>query len=153
MLQQLTEQVWYGNWEAPFECFPGAIINVAHNFSARRGRDAYWQRLASLDYRCLYFRLARKDREDVDDRYMQLLTAAVDAVRAAQAFPLVCHCQLGGHRGPSSALFAAWHLGGRPRRVFEELRSRLIELTPGILRGRNYWQSLQTWCLENCLDS
>lgn len=151
MYHKLTDRVFYGNWESPFELNGqvGTIINVAHNFNVRRGRGIYWQRLAELRHDVLYFRIARKDRENVDDEYMHALTSAVDTALTMNRLPILTHCQLGGHRGPSAGLFAAWHIWGQFPHQFEELHQKVLQLTPGLARGRNYYHSLVAWCKQN----
>ena len=148
MYHKLTDKVWFGNWESVVECAGEAqcIINVAHNFSERRGRNAYWQRLEAMPYTTLYYRIAKKDCEDVDDNYMLALTAAVDIAAHANKFPILTHCQMGGHRGPSAAIFVAWHLGGCTQAVLSLAHNRALQLHPGLAKGRNYYRSLLRYC-------
>lgn len=150
MIHKLTDQVWFGNWSAPFECIGqvGSIINVAHNFSERRGRHVYWQRLREIPHTTMYFRLARKDRENVDDKYLFQLECILDAVENAGKLPLLTHCQLGGHRGPTSAIMSAWYLGNLKRELLVELQERALTLVPGLARGRNYYQSAMRLMME-----
>ena len=150
MIHQLTPQVWFGNWAAPFECIGqvGAIINVAHHFSVRRGRNVYWSRLQELPHGVLYFRLARKDQDNVDDRYLTALNSAKVSARSQSTLPILTHCQMGGHRGPSSALWLAWMDTDRSRTSFDVLHERVLELVPGLARGRNYYQSLVAYIRE-----
>ena len=151
MIHQLTPQVWFGNWEAPFECLGQVcgIINVAHHFSPKRGRAVYWQRLAELRHDVPYFRLSRKDRENVDEPYLMLLADAAGMAYRTKPLPILTHCQLGGHRGPSSALFLAWLQTDRSPQAFDALHARVLELVPGLARGRNYYQSLVAWIRGN----
>lgn len=155
MLQKLTDQVWFGNWEAPFECIGqvGTIINVAHHFNPRRGRDAYWRMLEDLPWDVLYFRLAKKDRQDIDDAYAVQLACATLAALESKRLPILCHCQMGHHRGPTAALYVAWHLSEQSRTVFEQLHARLLELSPGLdMRGRNYYRSTVEFIRKNSVN-
>ena len=147
MYKKLTGQVWWGDWQAPFETKGqvGAIINVAHAFSKRRGRNIYWQRLEEISHNTIYFRIARRDREDVDDLYADALAGAIDVCRGYGKMPILTHCQMGGHRGPSSALFTAWHLAGRTG--FEALHQQLLALHPRLAtRGVNYYKTIVAYC-------
>jgi hypothetical protein len=143
MIHKLTEQVWFGNWEAPFECIGkvGTIINIAHHFSPRHGRDVYWSKLKELPHHVLYFRLSKKDREDVDAHYMSALCQVVHIAFQSKKLPILTHCQLGGHRGPTSAIIAAWELAGRGMNDLQKLHARALQLVPGLARGRNYYHS------------
>lgn len=151
MIHQLTSDIWFGDWQSPFECLGqvGGIINVAHHFSPRRGRSVYWSRLAELRHDVLYFRLSRKDREDVDEAYLWALESAKVLSRSLRpGLPILVHCQLGGHRGPSAALWLAWTDGYRTRAAFAELHQRALELVPSLARGRNYYRSLLAYIGE-----
>jgi protein-tyrosine phosphatase len=130
MYFKLTDSVWWGNWEAPFETLGmvNTIINVAHHFSIRRGRNIYWQKLQSLPHTIFYYRIALRDRDDIDEPYANALASAADAAKQAGKLPILTHCQMGGHRGPSSAIFVAWHLGGRKLSELEQLNQRALEL-------------------------
>lgn len=153
MFHKLTERVWFGNWEAPFECIGqvGCIINVAHHFSGRRGRNVYWQRLESIPWDVLYYRLAKKDQHEIDEPYIFSLSSAVSSAVMAGRLPILTHCQMGGHRGPTSAIFVAWQLAGRKAAELDQLHAKVLELEPGlattrIRRGRNYYESMMRYC-------
>ena len=151
MIHRLTTDIWFGNWEAPFECLGqvGAIINVAHHFTRRRGRGIYWSRLAEVRHDVLYMRLSRKDRENVDEPYLWALESAkVISRRLRPGLPILVHCQMGGHRGPSAALWLAWTDGHRSWAAFDALHQRALELVPSLARGRNYYQSLIAYIRE-----
>lgn len=148
MIHKLTEQVWWGNWQAPTECIGkiGCIINVAHSFSRRRGRNLYWANLERVQWEVLYFRFAKKDRQDIDDNYAAAVASAVDTAKLLGKFPILTHCQMGGHRGPTSAIFAAWHLAGRSRLALDSLHARALELFPRLANGSNYYKSTLAYC-------
>jgi protein-tyrosine phosphatase len=148
MILWLTKQVAWGNWEAPRESAGQfkTIINVAHHFSGRRGRNAYWALLENLPWDIFYARLALKDRHDVTDEYCWALERIIDAAVNGDKLPILTHCQMGWHRGPSSAIFTAWHLAGRTRASLDESRARALELHPNLANGRNYYHSLMAWC-------
>ena len=148
MIYKLTDKVWWGNWQAPVECVGqvGTIINVAHSFSARRGRNLYWANLEKVRWDVLYFRLAKKDRQDIDAKYAAALAKAVDAAMLLDKLPILTHCQMGGHRGPTSAIFAAWHLSGRTHDALDRLHARALELFPKLANGSNYYKSTLAYC-------
>ena len=151
MLWNLTEDVWFGDGHAPFEAIDnglpvGAIINVAHHL---RSRYNYWQRLGKIRHDILFLRLAKKDREDIDDVYANAMASFVDSCVLMCKLPIVTHCQMGGHRGPTSAIFVAWHLAGRTHRSLDRLEKRAIAFRPRLVRGRNYYRSTMAWCREH----
>jgi hypothetical protein len=135
MFKRLTDEVWYGNAESPFETIGQvkAILNVAHRF-----RSGYFERLGTIPYEVMYVRLAKKDREDVDQPYLSALAWLAKYVKDTMKLPILCHCRMGGHRGPSSALAIAYFLSGN----LEALHERLLVLSPGLVRGRNYYRSI-----------
>lgn len=143
MIKQLNEKVWFGNWTSIQELQSAkSVINVAHAFSVRRGRNIYWARLASMDWRVMYFRLALKDAHPVTDGYCSAFSAIVSSIAHAEAFPLLCHCQMGGHRGPSAALHASVLLGYDLEKTIEDVR----RLAPGLGHskrpgGQAYYES------------
>jgi len=145
-LFHLTSDVWWGDYEAAAHVGQEvkAIINVAHSFSVRRGRNVYWANLERVNWRTLYFRIAKKDAEEFTPHYAQSLAAVVDIVSHNAAFPLLCHCQMGGHRGPSAAIFSAWHLGGRKLSHLESLNAKAMEFFPPLSRSRDggYYKSM-----------
>lgn len=148
MVHVLTDQVYFGDWQAPFECLSQVktIINVAHDFSLRRGRRIYWQKLQELNHEVLYVRLARKDRVDVDEKYYQCFKSIVLAAEAMGKMPILTHCQLGGHRGPSAAIMAAFILSGEKREVFESVHKWALEFVPKLAPGNKYYQSTLRIC-------
>lgn len=153
MIIAISKDIYFGNWESPLE-LPGvrSIINVAHSFSARRGRNLYWANLERVPWTTLYFRFARKDGQAVDDTYMACLTSAVMSIAASNAFPLLTHCQMGGHRGPTAAMFAFWCLNGQSKDALQEGFNRIKSVRPGFGEGRNkdYHESLYQWCERQC---
>ena len=151
MIHRLTDQVWWGNWQAPSECVGqvGCIINVAHSFSRRRGRNAYWANLERVQWEVMYFRLAKKDRMDIDDQYADALASVVDTALTMRKVPILTHCQMGGHRGPTSALFVAWHIADRRGAALDELHRRALSLFPRLANGSNYYKSTLAYCERN----
>lgn len=107
MLHQLTADVYYGDWQAPFESIGvvATIVNVAHALR-RRGASVYFQRLVEVPWETRYIRMALRDKDSVTDGYIdQLKYIALHMPR-----PILCHCQLGGHRGPTAAMIVAWFI-------------------------------------------
>jgi hypothetical protein len=148
MIYKLCEEVWWGNWQAPAECVGqvGTIINVAHSFSRRKGRNLYWANLEKMQWEVLYFRLAKKDRMDIDDKYAAVLSSFVDSAVLLHKFPILTHCQMGGHRGPTSAIFVAWHLAGRKTAALRNLHMEALRLFPRLANGSNYYKSTLAYC-------
>ncbi len=152
MIYKLTDKVWWGNWESPVEAGREVrcIINVAHSFSRRRGRNAYWARMEQVPWDTITFRFAKKDRMDVTPEYLSWLAAAADIAVQGGKLPILTHCQMGGHRGPTSAIFVAWHLDGRTRDALEYLHNRALALFPRLANGSNYYKSTMAFCEINC---
>lgn len=149
MIHKLTDQIYWGNWQSPAELpMAKAIINVAHSFSSRRGRNVYWANLEQVNWQAMYFRLAKKDAQAADNTYMLALSDIVNIVDRSNAFPLLCHCQMGGHRGPTAAMFAAWQLGGCTpsalKRAFDGIRA--VRDAFGTGRNKDYHDSVYAWC-------
>jgi len=151
MIYKLTEQVWWGNWESPVEAGRDVrcIINVAHSFSRRRGRNAYWARQEQVPWETITFRFAKKDRMDVTPEYLAAIASAVDSAVLLGKLPILTHCQMGGHRGPTTALFVAWHLAGRTRSAFNELHAKALKLFPRLANGSNFYKSTLAFCEVN----
>lgn len=147
MFHQVSENVYFGNWESPFECRAAqAIINVAHHFSERRGRNTYFGRHAEIPWTTFYTRLALKDRHDVTNEYMWALCSTIRTAATLKKLPILTHCQMGGHRGPSSAICAEWVLNGCTKESLDRAHRKVLELHPNLARGRNYYHSLIAWC-------
>lgn len=127
MIQKLNDLVWFGDWKSPIESIGKvhSIINVAHHFSARRGRDQYWNNLRNVPHEILYIRLALRDADNVNHQYALAFRGAIELIKSVNAFPLLCHCAMGRHRGPTAALHAAVLLGAN----LEETNERLLTLS------------------------
>ncbi len=112
MLVKLTPDIWFGDKRSVAESRGKirSIINVAHVI-----RQPYWSNLESLDWKIWYFKLACPDRVAVNYEYMHAMEGILRFIDEAQKFPLLCHCQLGKHRGPTAAFFAAYTLDGSCR--------------------------------------
>ncbi len=138
MFKQLTPQVYFGDRTSPFETLDKVqcVINVAHHL-----RPEYFAALKLLPYTTLYLRLAKKDREDVDLKYLLALRYFVGYARDTNKLPLLTHCRMGGHRGPSSAIAAAFFLSDMTPATLEKIHSDTLLLVPGLIRGRNYYKS------------
>lgn len=154
MIIKLTDQVWWGNWQAPAESAGQVkcIINVAHSFGKRRGRNVYWANLEQVPWETIYFRFAKKDRQDVTPEYLEAIATAADTAERLGKLPILTHCQMGGHRGPTSAIFVAWHLGGRERGLLNHLHARALSLFPRLANGSNYYQSTMAYCKQHARD-
>jgi len=135
MFKKLTDDVYFGDCQSPFEFREAkCIINVAH-----RLKPPYFEQLGTLPHTTLYVRHALKDRDNVTMPYLLTLKEIVECARAMGKLPILTHCRMGGHRGPTAALAAAFFLSNKPLSC---LHSELLELVPGLKRGRNYYQSM-----------
>lgn len=147
MLIKLSDKVWYGNWEAPFECAKevGSVINVAHHFRASRGRDKYWDNLKHIPHTVPLFRLSLRDKDTFTDQYARSMMQILDVINQMGAFPLLAHCQMGGHRGPSAAVFAEWYWSGRNPGMIDALFSSVF---PKFVHGQggNYRRTMYEYC-------
>lgn len=118
---QLDTNVYFGNWESPFELKDKVktVVNVAHRFSERRMRNVYWQKLQELPWDIYYVRLAKKDWDSVDEIYFNALVKGIEIGIEMNKFPILCHCQMGGHRGPTAGVCAAWILNGKTEKALD----------------------------------
>jgi len=136
---QLDDNVWFGDWESPTELKDqvGTIINVAHSFSPRHNRNAYWQKLEKLHYSIFYVRLAKKDHEAADKKYLHSFESVVNQAVLLDRLPILCHCQMGRHRGPTAGIAAAWILNGKTRDSLEHFIDKATHLRPKYARTIN----------------
>jgi protein-tyrosine phosphatase len=136
---KLDDNVWFGDWTSPIELKDevNTIINVAHSFSRRRKRHVYWQNLEQLNSKILYVRLAKKDHDEVDSQYLAAFESVVNQAVLADKLPILCHCQMGRHRGPTSGVAAAWILNGKTRESLEHFIKKATELRPKYVRSVN----------------
>jgi protein-tyrosine phosphatase len=125
---KLDDNVLFGNWTAPIELIGEykTIINVGHKFA--RSKETYWDNLKKIPYEVFYVRLAEKDHRRIDIDYFRAFESTVLQAKAMGKLPILCHCQLGAHRGPTSAIAASWILGGKRKDHLEELIARTTEL-------------------------
>lgn len=117
MIRKVSRDIWFGDKPSVQEALGEvqAIINVAHSL-----RRPYWGDLGKLHWNVYYIRMAIPDRVPVTDEYCNMLACAIDGIQANGKFPLLCHCRVGHHRGPTAAFFAYWHLHGRTGTAFRE---------------------------------
>lgn len=142
MYKKLTPDVWFGDKPSVQETNGKvkAIINVAH-----RIKRPYWKDLGKLPWDVWYFRLAKPDAHEADDRYLYALAAVADQLVCTGKLPILVHCLMGGHRGPTAALFMAWHIGGR--QGFEALYDAAKALVPHLRKCRGvYHKSIVKFC-------
>ena len=148
MIQQLTNDIWFGNEEGVQECAPSSVINVAH-----RCRPEYWQTIREYPWRTWFFHVGQPDAETVEDSYLNGLSSIVDSIRLANKFPLFTHCHAGRHRGPTAALFAYWHLNGRTKTALDWAFARTVELSSRYAREdlihRTYRKMTLDYCRRN----
>jgi hypothetical protein len=156
MLQRLNDNVYWGDWKSPVEAVGKvqSVFNVAHSFSRRRGRNLYWSELEKIDWRTFYVRLSLKDAMEASPDYCRALEQAALTAKALGKLPILCHCQMGGHRGPSSAVLVSWVLGGKTRYAFEQALAGVLSVKPGFGTGRNngYYGSVMRHCRDNSLE-
>ena len=150
MIEQLSDQVFYGDVDAikqsprPFR----SLINVAHNL-----RRHYWNAAGSLPHDIWTMRAALPDATYAPPSHLEaILRFADEAVRNDKA-PILCHCRMGGHRGPSTALLVHWHLSGRNLEVFENTLAQLrsVSRCTENKRRRLYQESVFDYCRQNSI--
>jgi hypothetical protein len=154
MYVQVAPSVYYGNWQAPVELVGkvGTVINVAHSFSRRRGRNAYWADLERVQWEVFYTRLARKDGQHCDEAYYRAFRQVVESARDLGKLPILTHCQMGGHRGPTAAIAALFILGYRTEAAFLYAKAAVLNRATGLAKGEgrpgghNYHRSLLALC-------
>jgi protein-tyrosine phosphatase len=131
---QLDKDIWFGNWTSPLELKDTVktVINVSHHFSTRRGRNVYWANLEQLPWKTFYVRLAAKDHDMVDIHYLNTIESIVMSAVEMDKLPILCHCQMGGHRGPTSAIAVAWILNGKTKKALKEFYDKAIALRPSL---------------------
>lgn len=150
MIYQLNQHVYWGDWKSPVEAagVVGAVFNVAHSFSRRRLRNIYWADLERVDWRTFYVRLALKDAMEATPEYCAALEQTALIAKHLGKLPILCHCQMGGHRGPTAAVFVSWVLGGKTRAAYDEACKALRAIKPnwGLGRNKGYFRSLTQHC-------
>ena len=154
MIHRLTHDVWFGDGHSPFEAINeeppvGTIINVAHHL---RDRFDYFPRLRQIRHYVLYIRHALRDREDATPPYLDALATFADHAVRLGKLPILCHCQMGGHRGPSAALFVVWHLGQRGRTLIETYHAAILRAVPRFAPGNRYRQSVMAYMEAHSCD-
>jgi len=134
---QLDSNVWFGDWNSPIELKDTVktVINVAHHFSVRRLRNVYWQNLEQLPWDIFYVRMAKKDHDSVNVEYLEAFEQVVLQAVKLNKLPILCHCQMGAHRGPTSGVAAAWILNGKTNKALDRFLSRATELSPKYARS------------------
>ena len=146
MIYKLTDQVWFGDANSPREACDSvkSIINVAHGIRRR-----FYYDINEIDRYAFYVRIPRADREVWDDSYFSLFESVADMIVAKHLVPVLCHCQLGGHRGPSAAIAMGWFLAGKTQQSLYTLNEEAWRLTgkPPMVdakgRGRYYAQMFE----------
>ena len=151
MIWELSDAVWFGDKPSVGEGRNRvkSVINVSHSI-----RRPYWQDVSRLHWEVWYFRLALPDREVPDSNYLFAFEQVVKAIDRAGKYPLLCHCRMGGHRGPTAALFAFWAITGRKGGWFESAYRKVVELRPSYGRERDravYRNVILQYCRENSL--
>lgn len=148
MITSMSPLVLYGDVEAikdperPFR----SVINAAHNL-----RRHYWNAAGQLPHSVWTMRLALPDAERASVEQLQLICAFADFAAKADKAPILCHCRMGGHRGPSTALLVHWHLSGRKLDVFEATLEQLrsVNRCTENKRRRLYQESVFDYCRFN----
>jgi protein-tyrosine phosphatase len=136
---QLDDNVYFGNHSAPIELGGKVktVINVAHAFSSRRGRNIYFKNLEEMPWDTFYVRLAKKDRQKVDNKYFNTIESCIEQAVKLNKVPILCHCQMGGHRGPTVGIMAAWILNGRTKECLDHFIVKATELRPRYAKSEN----------------
>jgi len=147
MLWKLDEKIWFGGKPTLVEQKNkvGSVINAAHALKA-----PYWGDLKKLPWQVWYFRLALPDGCKADKNHINALETILDAIDKAGKYPLLCHCRLGGHRGPGTAVFAYWHLNGRNEEALKYAVDKAVSERPAFANNKTaeYWNSLLNYMKE-----
>lgn len=149
MIVKIDRRIWYGDKPSVVESLGrvGSIINVAHVL-----RRPYWRDLKKLDWTVWYFRLALPDRVEADDAYCRAFENIISSIEQADKFPILCHCRVGGHRGPTAAFFAYWCLNGKTQAAFQAGLVAMEQKLPGFSKPhsrRIYRQTVLAYCKRN----
>lgn len=158
MLHKLTPSIWFGDKDAlaASKDDVAAVLNVAHVI-----RDpAYWTTLSKLHSRVAYFRLAKRDREPFQAEYIENVLTVIELVQRRNLFPLLCHCQRGGHRGPTAAILAHWATSERRdwalAEALEATRIMVPSLTTALTATGDralYHKQIIAYCVANSVRS
>ena len=148
MIIKFTEDIWFGDKPSIAEGRDEikSVVNVAHNL-----RQPYWNNVGKLPWDVWYFRLASPDREHLTKEYIDALGEIIYGIRNANKFPLLCHCRMGGHRGPTTAMYAAWCIGGGDEQGINYWIEVMQEYEPGFLEKpsrRVFRQDIIKYCRE-----
>lgn len=131
---KLTDNIWWGDAAAPFECRHTAksVICVAENLElANHQFSPYLQHLNHPDPKPKpFFWLPINDYVEVDADYITLLIGVLDIIDYAKLFPLLIHCYAGIHRSPAVAIYAACVVDRGRDSDYEPLHAKARELRP-----------------------
>jgi len=146
MIVKFTDRIWFGDKPSIEEGRNEikSVINVAHNL-----KQPYWNNVGKLPWDVWYFRLASPDRAELPYNYITALAGVVNGIAAGAKFPLLCHCRMGGHRGPTAALFASWVLDSS--RSVEHWIEKMQKYEPGFLEKperRVYRSQILKYCRD-----
>ena len=131
---KLTDNIWWGDASAPFECRHTAksVICVAENAElANHQFSPYLQHLNHPDPKPKpFFWLPINDYVEVDADYITLLIGVLDIIDYAKLFPLLIHCYAGIHRSPAVAIYAGCVVDRGRDSDYEPLHAKARELRP-----------------------
>lgn len=155
MIWRLTEEVWWGDrfslTDAEVKGHEvGAVLNLAHNLTEHYGGPPHVYDLLSLSEEIPYFRLARRDEQEVDEVFIQNLNAILDVIERGEHHPVLIHCWEGRHRSPVTAVYAAFRRGEPTEIRFNELYGRMLELRPTFVKLEYAESLLSRLRLEFC---
>ena len=148
MICKLNDLIWFGDKASVRGSIGqvGSIVNAASTI-----RRPYWDWVGKLDWEVLYFHLGWPDRTPVTLEYARALDSVIEAVLRSSKFPLLCHCRMGGHRGPTTAMYAAWCIGGGDEQGINYWIEVMQEYEPGFLEKpsrRVFRQDIIKYCRE-----
>jgi len=147
VIHQLSDLVCFGDCGAIKDAHNfRSIINLAHNCT----RD-YWKNVRYIPWETWTFRLASPDPIEVNEQYIDSFVAILDSIKRADKLPLLCHCRMGGHRGPTAAIFASWHYEGRKTKDLVDYIAAVQTVKPRYVEKRRlgYRRSMLKYCFEN----
>lgn len=143
-LFKLTDQVWWGNMNAPVDHRGEykSILDVSGIYNS----DNNHYRLSQIDSTTAVFRVYANEDHPATPEFAMMLDGIAEAVRNGKLFPLLVHCFAGQCRAPVTACYMAWILSpDRTRRHADDLWARVLELGKdhGVDQRRLYSPSLR----------
>lgn len=148
MYWKLTDNIWWGDCDSLAEVSKevGCVLNVASNNELLHMKQ---YNILCLYGKIPYFRLALKDRDTPDEKYMSSLESILKVCLLYK--PVYIHCIAGMHRSPAVAALAAMMDSNEfTKEAYENLTKRTVELNPRVAEtlDYNYRIGVQNWIMS-----